>query len=140
MTLNAFTDGASRGNPGEAGIGIIVKDEAKNTLLSLHGSIGVTTNNIAEYTALVTLLERISVFPCAQLVIHSDSELLVRQINGEYRVRDRGLKALYHKAIALKEALPFACSVRHIPREENREADRLANRGIEEKRPVGRNV
>jgi ribonuclease HI len=136
MILNAFTDGASRGNPGDAGIGVFVNDEAGTTVLSLHGYIGVRTNNVAEYTALLTLLERIRQTVCTRLVIHSDSELMVRQLNGQYRVRDRGLKPLHQEARRLMAALPFACTVRHISREENREADRLANRGIDEKKPA----
>jgi ribonuclease HI len=137
MTLRAYTDGASRGNPGDAGIGIHVSDEKGNTVLSLHGYIGVSTNNVAEYTALITLLERIKGMHCTQLVIHSDSELMVRQLNGRYRVRDRGLKPIYARAVRLLAELPFECSIRHVPRENNREADRLANRGIDEKLPPG---
>jgi ribonuclease HI len=110
MILRAFTDGASRGNPGEAGIGILVRDEKSETVLSLHGYIGVCTNNVAEYTAM--------------------------ELNGRYRVKDSGLKSHHARAVALMKSLPFPCSVTHIPREENREADRLANLGIDEKIPV----
>ena len=136
MIVRAFTDGASRGNPGEAGIGVLALDEAGNTLLALHGYIGVSTNNVAEYTALLALLERSREMPWTRLVIHSDSELMVRQINGRYKVRDAGLRPLYEKATRLLKALPFDHVVRHVPREENREADLLANRGIDEKLPV----
>jgi ribonuclease HI len=136
MTLHAFTDGASRGNPGEAGIGIVVRDEKSDTIFSLHGYIGVCTNNVAEYTAMETLLERARLLECARMIIHSDSELMVRQLNGQYRVKDRGLKPHHARAVRLMKSLPFTCSVTHIPREENREADRLANLGIDEKIPV----
>jgi ribonuclease HI len=136
MIMRAFTDGASRGNPGEAGIGIVVTNEKSDTILSLHGYIGVCTNNVAEYTAMETLLERARALDCARMVIHSDSELMVRQLNGVYRVRDRGLKPHHARAVHLMKSLPFPCTVRHIPREENREADRLANLGIDEKIPV----
>ena len=136
MTLHAFTDGAARGNPGEAGIGIIVSDEQGNTVLSLYGSIGIATNNVAEYTALVTLLERAKGLRCSRLVIHSDSELMVRQLSGTYRVRDRGLKPQHAKAVRLMQELPFECRIEHVPREGNREADRLANRGIDERAPL----
>jgi len=136
MTLHAFTDGASRGNPGEAGIGIVVRDEKSDTIFSLHGYIGVCTNNVAEYTAMETLLERARSLECARMIIHSDSELMVRQLNGQYRVKDRGLKPHHARAVRLMKSLPFTCSVTHIPREENREADRLANLGIDEKIPV----
>ncbi|HUI64229.1 MAG TPA: ribonuclease HI family protein [Bacteroidota bacterium] len=136
MTLHAFTDGASRGNPGDAGIGILVQDERGNAVLSMHGYIGVCTNNVAEYTALETLLVNAKELSCSQLVIHSDSELMVRQLGGRYKVRDRALKSHHAQALALMKALPFPCTIRHIPREENREADRLANRGIDERAPV----
>ncbi|HMK38825.1 MAG TPA: ribonuclease HI family protein [Bacteroidota bacterium] len=136
MILHAFTDGASRGNPGEAGIGIVVTDGKSETVLSLHGYIGVCTNNVAEYTAMETLLERAGSLACSRMIIHADSELMVRQINGQYRVRDRGLKPHHAKTVRLMRALPFPCTVTHIPREENREADRLANMGIDEKIPV----
>ena len=133
MTLRAFTDGASRGNPGEAGVGIIVTDEKSDTVLSLHGYIGVCTNNVAEYTAIETLLEKAGSLSCARMIIHSDSELMVRQINGQYRVKDRGLKPHHARAVRLMKSLPFPCRVTHISREQNREADRLANLGIDEK-------
>ncbi|HXX65038.1 MAG TPA: ribonuclease HI family protein [Bacteroidota bacterium] len=138
MTFHAFTDGASRGNPGDAGIGILVQDEQGNALLSMHGYIGVCTNNVAEYTALETLLEGAKEFTCSELVIHSDSELMVRQLGGRYKVRDRALKAHHARAQSLLKTLPFPCLVRHIPREENREADRLANKGIDERAPVAK--
>jgi ribonuclease HI len=96
MILRAFTDGASRGNPGEAGIGILVRDEKSETVLSLHGYIGVCTNNVAEYTAMETLLERASSLECARMIIHSDSELMVRQLNGRYRVKVPPVSLLGH--------------------------------------------
>jgi ribonuclease HI len=136
MIWKAFTDGASRGNPGDAGIGIIVYDETGEPALSLHGYLGRSTNNVAEYTALITLLEHAAEFPCRELRIHADSELMVRQMNGSYRVRDKGLQPLYQRARTLKAGLPFACTLHHVRREQNREADLLANRGIDEKLPV----
>jgi ribonuclease HI len=136
MTLHAFTDGASRGNPGEAGIGVVVTDEKSDTIITLYGYIGVCTNNVAEYTAMEALLERARSLECARMIIHSDSELMVRQLNGRYRVKDSGLKPHHARALQLMKSLPFPCSVTHIPREKNREADRLANLGIDEKIPV----
>jgi len=133
MTLRAFTDGASRGNPGESGIGIVVKDEEGNIVLAFHGYIGLSTNNKAEYAALIALLERMRAIRCDRLVIHSDSELMVRQLSGRYKVRDAGLKSLHRKAATLLGAQSFATEVRHIPREKNRDADRLANLAIDTK-------
>jgi len=131
MILHAFTDGASRGNPGEAGIGVIIKDETGNHFLSLNGYIGRTTNNIAEYTALVTLLTRMKDIACDRLVVYSDSELMVRQLNGQYKVKNSRLKKYHAQVVELIRHLPFKVEVKHIPREQNKEADMLANSGIE---------
>lgn len=131
MTLHAFTDGASRGNPGESGIGIIVKDGSNEVLFSLNGYIGTTTNNVAEYTALLTLLRRITGLSCTHLVVHSDSELMVRQVNGQYKVKARELQKYHREVIAAIANLPFPVELKHIPREENRDADKLANLGID---------
>lgn len=136
MTWYAYTDGASRGNPGDAGVGVIVKDEQGRTVLSVHGFIGRTTNNVAEYTAFKTLLERLEAGQCTKLVVHSDSELLVRQVNGQYRVKDPGLKKHHEDVRRLISSLPCEVEVRHIPREQNSEADRLANQGIDSLVPV----
>jgi ribonuclease HI len=131
MRLHAFTDGASRGNPGDAGIGFIVRDEAGNVVLEESGYIGRATNNVAEYRALLALLRRMSKIGCSHLVIHSDSELMVRQMNGQYKVKDRDLKEYYQQALELKKTAPFSFELRHVAREMNREADRLANQGID---------
>jgi len=131
MTLHAYTDGASRGNPGKSGIGIIVRKEGGETVLRIAASIGVATNNKAEYTALLTLLRRAREFDCKRLIVHSDSELMVRQMNGEYKIKNPEI-AGYHRTIrALLQKSPFKFEIRYIPREMNREADQLANEGIE---------
>jgi ribonuclease HI len=131
MTLHAFTDGASRGNPGESGIGVLVKDDKGNIVLSLNGFIGQSTNNRAEYTALITLLERMKKVPCGRLIVRSDSELMVHQVNGKYKVRDHELKRYHREVAKLVAGSPFAFELKHIPREKNREADRLANQAID---------
>lgn len=136
MTLRAFTDGASRGNPGESGIGVVVHDESGNEVLALKGYLGTSTNNRAEYTALIMLLERAGSLRCDRLVVHSDSELMVRQIAGQYKVKDRPLRELHRRASALLKGLPFPVEVRHVPREQNREADRLANEAIDARTPL----
>jgi ribonuclease HI len=138
MTLVAYTDGASRGNPGESGVGVIVKDERGTVVLSLNGYIGRATNNIAEYTALITLLERMRLLSCSKLTVHSDSELMVHQVNGKYKVKNRKLKLLHARVLELRSALPFAVEMRYVPRTENRDADRLANLGIESREPLPR--
>ncbi len=136
MTLFAATDGASRGNPGESGIGVIVKDGEGSTLLEISGYIGKATNNTAEYTALLTLLNRMASLPCTRLEVQSDSELMVRQVNGTYRVRDSKLKKYCAEVHRLRTEAPYEFVLRYVPREQNRDADALANRGIDTREPV----
>ena len=136
MTIHAFTDGASRGNPGESGIGILLKDEKGGALTSIFGYIGTATNNVAEYTALVTCLRMVSKLNCTTLVVHSDSELLVRQMQGKYKVKEPRLKEIVREARGIIDREGFTCRFIHITRERNSEADRLANRGIDSKHPV----
>ncbi len=131
MTLHAYTDGASRGNPGESGIGVIVKDEEGKPLLKLAAYIGLATNNLAEYTALLTLLKRVKEFDCQRLIVHSDSELMVRQMNGEYRIKNPEISKYYKEIQGILRASPFKFEIKHVPRETNHEADQLANEGIE---------
>jgi ribonuclease HI len=136
MTISAYTDGASRGNPGESGVGIVLKDELGNVIGSHFGYIGQTTNNIAEYTALVTCLKLARKTKCERLVVHSDSELMVRQLNGQYKVKDEGLKKHFMHIQEILATSPFQFTIKHVPREENREADQLANRGIDTKKRI----
>ena len=136
MTILAFTDGASRGNPGEGGIGVILKDVQGTTLSRLSGYLGETTNNIAEYSALLACLTAAGKTKCSNLVVHSDSELMVRQMTGKYRVKDATLKKYFQKVHELLQSAPFTFQIKHIPREQNREADQMANLGIDSKRPL----
>ena len=136
MTIHAFTDGASRGNPGESGIGIVLKDERGNVLASVFGYIGNATNNIAEYTALITCLKLVQKRECRCLVIHSDSELMVRQMEGTYKVKEPKLKKLSQEARALMSSANFECSFKHVTRDLNGEADRLANLAIDTKQQI----
>ena len=136
MTVLAFTDGASRGNPGESGIGIILKTAKGEKILSTSGYIGKATNNIAEYKALIACLTLVKKIECDRLIVHSDSELMVRQMKGEYKVKDAGLK---HCILQVREKLKnasFQFEIKHVLREHNREADELANLGIDSKNPV----
>jgi len=126
-----YTDGASRGNPGHAGIGIVFMDEKGNVVKEISEYIGETTNNIAEYTALVTALKEAVEMNFEELEVISDSELMVKQINGEYQVKNQGLKPLYSEACRLlKEFKNYY--VRHVGREQNKRADALANQGIDD--------
>jgi len=136
MTLYAATDGASRGNPGESGVGVIVRDASGREVLSISGYLGTATNNVAEYTALVLLLRKMRTIPCTRLIVQSDSELLVRQVNGKYKVKSPMLKQKFDEVQQLRAALPFALEVNYVPRAQNAEADRLANQGIDEKKSL----
>ncbi|HLP18208.1 MAG TPA: ribonuclease HI family protein [Bacteroidota bacterium] len=135
MRLRAWTDGASRGNPGDAGIGVIVKGEDDAVLIEERRYLGTTTNNQAEYTALIVCIEKILAHPatqsCTALQVYADSELMVKQLKGEYKVRDEGLKVHYARACELLKKAPFSFSISHVPRAQNKEADRLANEGID---------
>ncbi len=139
MIIIGFTDGAARGNPGEGGIGVVLKDESGTVLAVIKKYLGKVTNNVAEYTALIECLRRVSTsfgesagIGCSRLVIHSDSELMVRQINGEYKVKDRALKKLFDEVHEILRSAPFEFSIRHVPRGKNKEADALANESIDE--------
>jgi ribonuclease HI len=136
MTLIANTDGASRGNPGESGIGVILRDEKGAVVYSGSGYIGRTTNNVAEYQALLACLKKAIALRCSKLIVHSDSELMVRQLRGEYRVRDKNLQHHFIEAKRLLTTAPFAFEIVHVERERNRDADLLANAGIDSKRAL----
>ena len=134
MIIFAFTDGASRGNPGESGIGFVLKDEKGNVLGTEFGYIGQATNNVAEYTALAACLQSVKRLECSNLIVHSDSELMVRQLNGQYKVKDEGLKRHFQQVQSILSTLPCEYQIKHVPREQNKEADQLANRGIDTKK------
>ena len=136
MTIHAFTDGASRGNPGEAGVGVVLKDELGKKISSVFGYVGTTTNNAAEYKAFIACLKLAAKTKCSRLVVHSDSELMVRQIKGEYKVKDEEIRKHFQQAFGLLENVPYEFEIVHIAREENKEADRLANLGIDSRRPL----
>jgi len=127
--LYLYTDGGSRGNPGPAGIGIIILDGAKKKLKESFKYIGETTNNIAEYSALIQGLEEALALNAEEIIVNLDSELIVKQLNGEYKVKDAGMKELFGKALdILKRFSSF--EVRHIDRAKNKEADKLVNKAI----------
>jgi len=136
MTLIANTDGASRGNPGESGIGVILRDDRGAVVYSGSGYIGRTTNNVAEYRALLACLKKATALRCSRLIVHSDSELIVRQMRGEYRVRDKNLQHHFAEAKRLIAVAPFEFEIVHVERERNHDADMLANAGIDSKRAL----
>ncbi len=123
------TDGVSRGNPGPAAIGATIKDENGRVIASISEAIGRTTNNQAEYRALIAALEKAIELGARQVEIRSDSEWLVKQINGENRVKAEAIKPLYQKVKRLQSQLE-GFAIAHVPREQNKEADRLANMAL----------
>ena len=130
MKLILHIDGASRGNPGPAAIGVVVEDESQTVLSEVSEYIGKTTNNVAEYTALIRGLEEAMRLGAQKVSIYSDSELLVKQMNGEYRVKHSGLQPLYKRARSMISF--FTMFFTHVPREQNARADELANQALDQ--------
>lgn len=119
------TDGASLGNPGQAAIGATIKDEQGRLVAHISQRIGRTTNNQAEYRAIVAALEEATRLGAKQVDINLDSELVVRQISGQYRVRKASLKPLYYRVKQLQGLLK-SFTINHVPRRQNIEAHNLA--------------
>lgn len=126
----AQIDGASRGNPGPAAYAVIVRDPAGKVVLELGKHLGRETNNVAEYYALLAALDYAASHGIAGLRVQSDSELLVRQMQGRYKVKSAELKPLYERARKLARQLAYF-TIEHVPRERNREADALANLALD---------
>ncbi len=123
-------DGASRGNPGGSGLGVVVYDSHGSEIKRLSEYIGITTNNIAEYTALIYALQEALILRVKNVAVFSDSELLVKQVNGEYIVRNEDLKRLVKQFGHLRRGF-CEVSVEFVERENNKTADLLANQAIE---------
>ncbi len=131
-TLHLFSDGGSRGNPGQAAIAYILEDPVRGEVLKEGKErIGVETNNVAEYRALIEGLRAARKFQPNRLICHLDSELVVRQLNGEYQVKIPALKAFVDEIRELSADLPDVVFV-HIPRADNYRADALVNRALDE--------
>jgi ribonuclease HI len=125
-----YTDGASRGNPGPAGAGVILLDQQGRPILELNRFLGKATNNEAEYQALIAGLEAAEKLEITRLRIFLDSELVVRQLRGEYRVRNPRLQPLFDKVASRLQRLS-GYGIMHVPRERNERADRLANEAVD---------
>ena len=123
-------DGASKGNPGESGIGVAIFDKDLNLINEACDYLGVATNNVAEYKALILGIKLSAKYNAKRVLFKADSELMVKQIKGEYRVKNAQLKLLFTEAQGLLKKLPN-WKIMHVPREENKEADLLANKGVE---------
>ena len=125
MRLEAYIDGGSRGNPGDSGLGVYIPGVAR---IAEH--LGVGTNNYAEYSALVAAV-RFAVFNrCQELHVFADSELVVKQITGEYQVKNENIRLLYDAAMRWIALIP-KFSISHVRREQNKEADKLANHAMD---------
>jgi len=124
-----YTDGASRGNPGPAAIGAVIKDGQGSVLARISRRIGITTNNQAEYRAIIVALEEAIRLGAARVEVKSDSELAVKQLNGRYRVKNPGLRPLHQRVRELQSRFQ-SFSIAAIPRRQNAEADRLSNAAL----------
>jgi len=128
MKLEAFIDGGSRGNPGEAGIGVYFPG-----VVRIAEYLGSGTNNFAEYSALLTALRFAVYSRCEELDVYADSELVVKQIKGEYQVKNENIRLLYDSAVRWIALIP-RFSIHHVRRENNAEADKLANKAMDTRR------
>jgi ribonuclease HI len=126
-----YVDGAARGNPGPAGIGILIEDSEGNVLREIGEPLGQTTNNVAEYSALIRALEEARVLGCDRLAVFTDSELMAHQLNGRYAVKAAHLLPLFQRARLLLSQFDHA-TVTHVRREHNKRADALSNIGADQ--------
>lgn len=130
MKATVWIDGASRGNPGEAGFGVLAEHGDEQS--EICGFLGRTTNNVAEYAALLAALSWAEREGVEDLELYSDSQLLVRQFTGAYKVKAPHLVPIFLRMLKIKRAIPRVVA-HHVPREKNRHADLLANRAIDER-------
>jgi ribonuclease HI len=128
--ITAYFDGGARSNPGPAGYGVYIVDEQGTVLAELHGALGIATNNIAEYRGLIAALQWAVDSDVTALTVKGDSLLIIEQMRGNYKVKNEGLRPLYHQAKMLVMQIG---NVRfdHVPRDKNAEADRLSNVGMD---------
>jgi len=127
-----WSDGAARGNPGPAGAGAVITDPEGRVLERYGRFLGKQTNNYAEYQGLLLGLQKAMELGAREVGVRADSQLLIRQLEGKYRVRNAGLKPLHEQALKLLRSFE-KFDLRHVPREENFNADEMSNRAIDEK-------
>jgi ribonuclease HI len=130
MRYQVHTDGAARGNPGPAAIGIVVQDEGGHTVYEASRSLGTKTNNEAEYLALIAALEYLRESRIGKADFYLDSELVVKQVKGEYRVKEPRLQSLFGRVTMLLNAVPDH-TISHVRRADNARADALANEALD---------
>jgi len=128
--ITAYFDGGARSNPGLAGYGVYIVDDHGTVLAELHGALGVATNNIAEYRGLIAALQWAVDHDVAALIVKGDSLLIIEQMRGNYKVKNEGLRPLYHQAKMLVMQIGNV-KFEHVRRENNTEADRLSNVGMD---------
>jgi ribonuclease HI len=133
MKLVINTDGLSKNNPGQAAIGAVLKDSTGKVVSRISKSIGIASNNVAEYRAIITALDAARKLGADEIELRSDSELVVKQLNGRYKVKSTDLRPLYLDSARLLNGFKKVALI-HIPREQNKEADRLANQALKVKR------
>jgi ribonuclease HI len=129
-TLRVNVDGGARGNPGPAAIAAVIQDGDGEVLEERRESIGIATNNVAEYRALLLGIERAAALGAKRLELVGDSELIVRQVKGEYKVKDETLRELHQQVTKALEGFDD-WSIRHVRRDDNEEADRLVNEELD---------
>lgn len=128
--LIIYTDGASRGNPGPASYGVYITDEAGYSM-ELKGTLGNQTNNFAEYTAVIEALKWLTTNAEKTAELRSDSELLIKQLKGEYKVKSETIKPLHAEIKSILQSHKLNVQFKHVRREFNKEADRLANEALD---------
>lgn len=136
MTLFCYIDGSCQGNPGDAGYGVVIEEENGSTLEMQGDFIGRATNNIAEYQALIACLHLTKKYKIDAVTIHSDSQLVVNQMKGLYKVKKDHIKLLFNKAKDIIDTAPYNIEILHIPREQNKKADKLARKAIQLKTKI----
>ena len=129
--ITAYFDGGARGNPGPAGFGVYIVDDAGKVLAEIGEGIGVATNNVAEYRGLLAALQWAVDHGVKALAVKGDSQLLIQQMLGNYRVKNAGLIPLYHRARLLVMQIGDV-RFEHVRREMNKDADRLSNVGMDQ--------
>lgn len=135
-SINIYTDGGSRGNPGPSALGTYIESDDKTELASIGRRIGVTTNNIAEYSAIKEgldwVLEKLNEMPDLKKInFYMDSNLAASQLNGLYKIKNAGLRVIYFEIKSLEAQIKIPIYYTHIPREQNKKADRLVNLALD---------
>lgn len=131
MEIHIFTDGGARWNPGKAGCGFVLYDSAGEIIYEGYKSLGISTNNQAEYWGAILWLEQAVERTPSSIVLHMDSELVVKQLRGEYKIKNLDMKMLFQKVQQVVSDYPGQLEIKHVPREQNKYADMLSNKAMD---------